>query len=166
MSDLVTKLDNLSPGEDRSKMFGYIWRTKQKKNYFACKNNYFVVPDVRGSALVLCRKVKKNDEGYICLKCTDMTVFKNLGNIKNFEALKKEYCDHARLCTVLFDKVGVSPDKTQDKNEVEVLKSSSEFLVHPADISKKLPGVVVISRQATKPKCHTCQGKKCVHVNR
>ena len=53
-----------------------------------------------------------------------MTVFKNLGNIKNFEGLKQEYCDHARLCTVLFDKVGVSPNKTQDKNEVEVLKSS------------------------------------------
>ena len=119
MSDLTAKLDNLSLGEDRSKMFGYIWRTKQKKNYFDCKNNYFVVPDIRGSTLVLIRKVKKNDaEGYICLKCTDMTVFKNLGNIKNFEGLKQEYCDHARLCTVLFDKVGVSPDKTLDKNEI------------------------------------------------
>ena len=87
-------------------------------SYFACKNNYFVVPDIRGSALVLCRKVEKNDEeGCICLKCADMTVFKNLGNIKNFEALKQEYYDHARLCTVLFDKVGVSPDKTLDTNE-------------------------------------------------
>ena len=125
MSDLTAKLDNLSLGEDRSKMFGYIWRTKQKKNYFDCKNNYFVVPDIRGSTLVLIRKVKKNDaEGYICLKCTDMTVFKNLGNIKNFEGLKQEYYDHARVCPVLFDKVGVSPNQTQDKNEVEVLKSS------------------------------------------
>ena len=99
MSDLTAKLDNLSLGEDRSKMFGYIWRTKQKKNYFACKNNYFVVPDIRGSTLVLIRKVKKNNaEGYICLKCTDMTVFKNLGNIKKFEGLKQEQ-DLSRKCS-------------------------------------------------------------------
>ena len=123
MSDLAAKLDNLSLGEDRSKMFGYILRAKQKKNYFTC--NYFVVPDIRGSTFVLIRKVKKNDaEGYICLKCKDMTFFKNLGNIKKFEGLKQEYYDHARVCPVLFDKVGVSPNKTQDKNEVEVLKSS------------------------------------------
>ena len=48
---------------------------------------------------------------------------------------------------------------------MEVLKKSSEFLVHPVDSLNKTSGVVVIHSRATKPKCHTCQGKKCVHVN-
>ena len=78
--------------------------------------------------------------------------------------IKKDYCDHAKLCSVLFSEVSIT-GQAQDQNEVEVLKKSSEFLVHPVDSLNKTSGVVVIHSRATKPKCHTCQGKKCVHVN-
>ena len=33
-------------------------------------------------------------------------------------------------------------------------------LVHP-----RLPGVVVLNSWTTQPKCHTCEGKKCIHIN-
>ena len=165
MSELAAKLDNLSLGEERSKMFDYIWRAKKNKKFYACKNNYLVVPELKGSSYVLCRKVgHKGDQAYVCLKCTNMTVFENLGNVKNFDGLKKEYCDHAKLCSVLFCEVPID-SQAQDQNEIEVLKKSSEFLVHPVDSLNKTSGVVVIHCRATKPKCHTCQGKKCVHVN-
>ena len=65
MSELAAKLDNLSLGDDRSKMFGYICRVKKSKKYFACKNNYLVVPELKGSSYVLCRKVgHKGDQAY------------------------------------------------------------------------------------------------------
>ena len=73
MSELAAKLDSLSLGDDRSKMFGYICRVKKSKK---CKNNYLVVPELKGSSFVLCQKVgQKDDQAYICLKCTNMTVF-------------------------------------------------------------------------------------------
>ena len=57
-----------------------------------------------------------------------MTVFENLGNVKNFDGLKKEHCDHAKLCSVLFSEVPIK-SQAQEQNEIEVLKKSSEFLV-------------------------------------
>ena len=89
MSELAAKLDNLSLGDDRTKMFSYICRAKASKKYFACKNSYLDVPELKGSSYVLCRKVgHKDDLAHVCLKCTNMTVFENLGNIKNFGGLK------------------------------------------------------------------------------
>ena len=39
-------------------------------------------------------------------------------------------------------------------------------LVHTIkDTKKRQPGIVVVNSRTTKPKCHTCEGKKCVHVN-
>ena len=124
-----------------------------------------VVQELRGSSFVPCRKVRqKDDRANISLKFTNMTVFHNLRNVKNIDGIKKDYCDHAKLCSVLFSEVSIT-SQAQDQNEVEVLKKSSEFLVHPVDSLNKTSGVVVILSKATKPKCHTCQGKKCVHVN-
>ena len=57
-----------------------------------------------------------------------MTVFENLGNVKNFDGLKKEHCDHAKLCSVLFSEIPIK-SQAQNQNEIEVLKKSSEFLV-------------------------------------
>ena len=38
-------------------------------------------------------------------------------------------------------------------------------LVHPSVSLAKSPGIVVVNSRATKPKCHTCKGFKCLHVN-
>ena len=39
-------------------------------------------------------------------------------------------------------------------------------LVHPIkDTKKRQSGIVVVNSRTTKPKCHTCEGKKSVHVN-
>ena len=81
MSSLVSKLDKLNLGDERSILYGYIWRTKQTKKFFVCKNNYYVIPDSEGSRLVLCQKRSFGaEECFICLKCTNMTVFDNLGD--------------------------------------------------------------------------------------
>ena len=135
MSSLASKLDSVSLGGDRSKLFGYIWRTKQNKKYFFCQNNYIVIPDTRGSALVLCKKmIKDQSQGYICFKCSDMTTFNNLGYIQSLEDMKQDYCEHAKLCTVLFDEEMVEDDKSPENNEVKILQRSPEFitLIHLA----------------------------------
>jgi hypothetical protein len=57
---------------------------------------------------------------------------------------------------------------TQKTNFVEVLENGRKCLalVHPCQDSKKrLPEVVVLNSRTTKPKCHTCEGKKCIHIN-
>merc|ERR1739838_283051 len=98
-------------------MFGYFWRAKKNETFYACKNNYLVVPELKGLSFVLCRKVEqKDDQAYICLKCTNMTVFNNLRNFKNFDGIKKDYCDHAKLCSVLFSEVPVT-SQAQDQNK-------------------------------------------------
>ena len=98
-------------------MFGYIWRAKKNKTFYACKNNYLVVPELKGSSFVLCRKVgQKDDQAYICLKCTNMTVFDNLRNAKYIDGIKKDYCDHAKLCSVLFSEVP-NTNQAQDQNQ-------------------------------------------------
>ena len=169
MSSLAAKLDSISVGSERSILFGYVWRTKQNKRYYLCKDDYFVIPEEKGSSLVLCKRVTKGEcNGFVCLKCSDMTVFGNLGSVKNIDAMKQAYCIHAKLCSILFDEGKASPSKkTSGQNEIKILKRFPEFisLVHTASSNNKLPGVVVVNSRATKPKCHTCQGKKCIHVN-
>ena len=163
MSSLAAKLDSISVGSERSILFGYIWRTKQSKRYYSCKDDYLVIPDKEGSSLVLCKKVTKEQcNGYVCLKCSDLTVFGNLGSVKNIDEMKRAYCIHAKLCSVLFDdKEATLSNKTSGQNEVEILKRAPEFisLVHPSSSLHKLPGVVVLNSRATKPKCHTFHGK-------
>ena len=59
MSSLAAKLDSISVGSERSILFGYVWRTKQNKRYYLCKDDYFVIPEEKGSSLVLCKRVTK-----------------------------------------------------------------------------------------------------------
>ena len=83
MSSLAAKLDSIGVSE-RIILVGYIWRTKQNKRYYFCKDDYLVIPENDSSSLVLCNKVTKGQcNGYVCLKCSDMTVFGNLGSVQN-----------------------------------------------------------------------------------
>ena len=167
MCDLASKLDSLSLS-DRCGMIGYISRVKKSKKYFKCPENYFVLPDIEGSKLILCKRQSAiEDDVFICFQCTDMTIFKNLRNVDKIKSIKDEYCNHAKLCSVLFD---TKNDKPFDAvNEIEILrKNPSEIiaLVFP-NLSDKVknPGVLVLNSRMSKPKCHTCEGKKCIHVN-
>ena len=56
--------------------------------------------------------------------------------------------------------------KGREGHYIEVLPSHKQAisLVHPFTESKENPGIIVDSR-STKPKCHTCKGFKCLHVN-
>ena len=38
-------------------------------------------------------------------------------------------------------------------------------LVHPSEEHNKIPGIVIVNSRTSKPKCHTCKGFKCLHVN-
>ena len=61
MSELAAKLDNLSLGDDRTKMLSYICRAKASKKYFACKNSYLVVPELKGRPGICLFEVYKHD---------------------------------------------------------------------------------------------------------
>ena len=37
--------------------------------------------------------------------------------------------------------------------------------MHPSGDSEKIPGIIVVNSRSTKPKCHTCKGFKCLHIN-
>ena len=72
------------------------------------------------------------------------------------------------LCQILIS--DTKPVKPLDSktNCVEVLENGTKFLalVHPCQDSKnQMPGVVVLNSRTRKPKCHTCEGKKCRHIN-
>lgn len=111
MSALADKLNALIVGGERSVLFGYIWRTKRSKKFYSCQDNYLVVPDVEGSKLILCQKRNIDDfYFFICFQCAKSTVFENLGNIKNVDEITKDYCMHAKLCTILLSE-GTEPRK-------------------------------------------------------
>ena len=109
------------------------------------------------------------EECFICLKCTNMTAFDNLGQSAHLSSLKEEYCLHAKLCSVIFDGRGEEIFDIPENGFVDVLKQEKEFigLVHaPPNLQKKYPGIIVLnSRTTNKQKCHTCEGNKCVHIN-
>ena len=169
MSSLARKLDDLNLEEERSNMFGYIWRTKQSKKFFACKNNFYVVPDSVGSRMILCQRMNFGESDYfICLKCTDTTIFENLGAPSDLKNLKEDYCIHAKLCSVIFETKRNDTCKIPDNGLIEILHQDKEFisLVYaPPHLKKKFPGVIFLNSRTTKPKCHSCEGKKCVHIN-
>ena len=159
MSSLVSKLDSLNLGDERSILFGYIWRTKQTKKFFVCKNNFFVIPDSEGSRMVLCQKKRfGTEECFICLKCTNMTAFDNLGQSANLSSLKEEYCLHAKLCSVIFDGRGEEICDIPENGFVDVLKQEKEFigLVHaPPNLQKKYPGIIVLnSNEKGRKRCN------------
>ena len=107
MSCLISKFDQftLNSDDDEEKvLYGYIFKAKSSKNFFACKN---VIPDFLDSRQLLCqRKYVTSDNCVICFKCMDGIVFQNLRNIENLISLKKDYCIHAKLCEILFKPEG------------------------------------------------------------
>ena len=90
-------------------------------------------------------------------------------DLENYAKTKPCDCIHINLCKVIFSDIP-SKNKTPHtaSNYVEVLKKEKVIiaLVHPVQDKKgRLPGIVVLNSRTTKPKCQTCSGKKCVHVN-
>ena len=64
MSELAAKLDNLSLGDDRAKMLSYICRAKASKKYFACKNSYLVVPELKGTFILKLQIQAKKERNF------------------------------------------------------------------------------------------------------
>ena len=72
------------------------------------------------------------------------------------------------MCKILFPDANQTKPVSPEISFVEVLENDKKCvaLVHPIkDTKKRQPGIVVVNSRTTKPKCHTCEGKKCVHVN-
>ena len=89
-------------------------------------------------------------------------IFEDLTNLKN------EYCIYSKLCEILFDpKDVVNVTSAIDEHFIEVLdcKKQSVSVVHPSMEVLKQSGVIVVNNRSLKPKCHTCKGFKCLHVN-
>ena len=119
--------------------------------------------------MVLCKLERSISElCFLCFDCENLTVFENMRSTENFVHTKSTSCIHVKLCKLIFPEVKSTKTAPVERNFIEVLKTGNVYLslVHPADDKKKkLPGIVVLNSRTTKPKCHTCQGKKCVHVN-
>ena len=98
------------------------------------------------------------EECFICLKCTNMTAFDNLGQSANLSSLKEEYCLHAKLCSVIFDGRGEEICDIPENGFVDVLKQEKEFigLVHaPPNLHKKYPGIIVLnSNEKGRKRCN------------
>ena len=158
MASLVQSLDALqiSDDEKRKDMYGYVYRTKKSRNYFHCSLDYIVVPSFDEKKMILCKLERARGLNcFVCFECEHVTALENMKL-----ASKESSCIHVQLCSVLFS------DMTCEKTHistVEVLQNGSKCvsLVHPPpDKKRRLPGIVVLNSRTTKPKCHTCQGKK------
>ena len=163
MSDLISKFDNLTLGssdEEKNTLHGYICKIKSSKLYFECEDNYFVISDQSGSKFILCQRKFLAKDAYIsCLNCKNQITYENMKNIDDVKTLKSEYCEHAKVCEILFGENGKKQHNRQE-HYIEILlpgeKSKQTIsLVHPADESAKMPGIIVVNSRSTKPKCHT-----------
>ena len=171
MASLVEKLDALSINDEKERkdLFGYIYRTKQSKNYFICENDFIVIPNCDNKKMVLCKLVRhESGNCFLCFACENSTVFENM-NIEHYVKTKPLSCIHINLCKVIFAEISSKKASIPEHcNYVEVLNKEKVLiaLVHPIqDKMGRLPGIVVLNSRTTKPKCDTCEGKKCVHVN-
>ena len=105
----------------------------------------------------------------MCLNCKNEFVYENIKNIDNVRNLKNEYCQHAKVCEILFEEKNVKQQNRQE-HFIEILLPSKNrkheiCLVHPSEGSEKNPGIIIVNSRSTKPKCHTCKGFKCLHIN-
>ena len=172
MSVLIAKFDQLTLNTEENEkniLYGYICKVKSSKNYFACENDFYVVPDQSGSKFILCeRKYLLRDTVIICHNCKTGIAFDNIKNVHNVNSLKEEYCPHAKLSELLFEPKPKERDlKLFDGHYIEILSSEKQSiaLVHPSTENGKTPGIIVVNSRSTKPKCHTCKGFKCLHAN-
>ena len=59
MSCLISKFDQftLNSDDDEEKvLYGYIFKAKSSKKFFACKNDFYVIPDFLDSRMLLCQR--------------------------------------------------------------------------------------------------------------
>ena len=56
--------------DEKNILFGYVCNVKSSKNYFECKNLFYVVPDQSGSKSILCEGTYHlRDTVIICHNC-------------------------------------------------------------------------------------------------
>ena len=170
MSSIIQKLEALTVNEsERSNLIGYLTRTKKSKKYFRCRNDYVVIPSFDAKKYLLCKMIRSFESlSFLCLECQNATIFENMNDVEKFVKTKTNQCVHEQLCEVLFH-VDDAVKEVLEDSYVEVLHKSNKeniSLVHPpiAD-KKKSAGIVIINRRTSKPKCHTCERKKCIHIN-
>ena len=133
--------------ENKNTLHGYICKVKSSKMYFKFESNYFMIPDQSGSKFILCqRKVLATDTFVSCLNCKNEFVYENIKNIDNVRNLKNEYCQHAKVCEILFEEKN---EKEQNRQEhfIEILlpcknRKQEICLVHPSGDSEKIPGII------------------------
>ena len=89
-------------------------------------------------------------------------------NIEHTMKTKPLSCIHINLCELFFAEIPCQKASIPEhSNHVEALKKNKKVLiVHPIqDKRGGLPVIVILNSRTTKPKCDTCDGKKCLHVN-
>ena len=173
MTSLAEKLDFLTLQDEgiRRDLFGYLTRVKKKKNSFLCAKGYVVIPSLDSKKYVLCKMENGSQACFQCFECENSTIYENMNDAKNYAITKKSECLHVKLCNLLFSNCrSEEVDKHFDeKNYIEVLsqqKNECISLVHTVQEKKtRLPGIVVLTSRTLNPQCHTCKGKKFVHVN-
>ena len=162
MASLIEKLDALKICDEnkRKDLYGYLYRTKGTKNYFLCSNNYFVIPSTDNKKMLLCQKTVSG--AFFCFSCEHYSALKTKGGLE-----MKPECIHIQLCKILFSNSEGGKEKTI-LDGVEELENGKRYLalVHPdREEEDRVPGIITLTSRTTKPKCFTCEGKKCLHLN-
>ena len=94
-----------------------------------------------------------------------MVSYENIKNINNTLKIKESYCIHSKICEILFQ-----PSQKEKKlgGFTEILLDDKKLkisLFHPSEEHNKIPGIVIVNARTSKPKCRTCKGFKCLHLN-
>ena len=169
-SNLVDVFESMNLNESEEKeIVGYLARAKMADRVFSSIGNLNVIPDENNKKMLITEKIenKKNEHIYVCHKCTDSTTMNNMMKIDITEMKEKE-CIHAKLSEILFGNAKNKKDPVEESiNAIDVLKDTKETiaLVVPAKKHKKAPGIIFLSSRTKRPRCETCSGQKCIHVN-
>ena len=165
--DLFEKM-NLNESEEKE-MVGYLARAKMADRVFSSIGNFNVIPDENNKKLLITEKIEneKNEHIYVCHKCKDSATIDNMMEI-NIDEMKEKECIHAKLSEILFGNAKSKKKPVKESiNAIDVLKDKKETiaLVVPAKMHNKAPGIIFLSSRTKRPKCETCSGQKCIHVN-
>ena len=170
---ILTRLEQLSlssKSDEKLKLKIYHSRLSISGDFFLCKNGYIAIKDFEGKKFTVLKRIQdlKKNLIVVCLKCVDPRVMSSLSGNEDLSHLKRDYCEHASVCVLLWPNIELNDDieSQDDMDFVEVLKTKKNYacLVVPGSENVSKPGVVVVTARTLKPRCDRCLGKTCLHL--
>ena len=154
---------------EAKELHGYLCRVQARQQFYAGSNNYYVVQHEASCKWVLCQRIICGVKTVVhCALCMENSITADIEKVNDWSPIEKKMCIHAKLCSILFRPEG-SDVTNANEDFIEVMKNKIPnqevmvALVHPKD--RTAAGVVVLNTKTNRPKCDTCSGSKCTHIN-